>query len=125
MQNFTEAIKLAYHFYKKNDRVTEISVLLCLLSSVTITIFINMQSSKLPYKLPLFYSLPWGEPQLAALSQFNILSGIIFLTTFINLLISWHLHLSQLVLKRILAISSLLVTLLLTITSIKIIYTFI
>ncbi len=79
----------------------------------------------LPPKLPLFYSLPWGEKQLAGKVQLLIIPASITLVTLGNLIFSWHLHTSQLLFKRILFFSSLLVSLLLTVTFFKIILIFI
>lgn len=79
----------------------------------------------LPENLPLFYSLAWGESQLASLTQLMILPSITALVVLINFIISWHLHQSQLVVKRVLAISAVLISTLLLITTLKIIYTFI
>lgn len=79
----------------------------------------------LPPKIPLFYSLPWGENQLAHKNQLILLPALIFLTTFINIIVSWHLHKSQNFIKKIIASSSLLFGLLLLIATIKIILVFI
>jgi hypothetical protein len=79
----------------------------------------------LPDKLPLFYSLPWGETQLVTKTQFVIVPALIVLITLINIIISWHLHHSQLVLKRIIYVTSSFISLLLLITSFKIIFIFI
>ncbi len=79
----------------------------------------------LPSRLPLFYSLPWGDGQLATPKQFLLIPSFIGLITLINLIISWQLHSSQFFFKRILLLSSLIVNLILTITFIKIVLIFI
>ena len=79
----------------------------------------------LPPKLPLYYSLPWGDSQLVAYQQLLIIPASISLITLLNLLISWQLHPSQLFFKKILLIASLLISLVLTITFLKIILIFI
>lgn len=79
----------------------------------------------LPPKLPLFYSLPWGEKQLAGKEQLLIIPSSIALVSLGNLIFSWHLHSSQDIFKKILYFSSLLITLLMTITFLKIILIFI
>lgn len=78
----------------------------------------------LPQKLPLFYSLPWGDKQLANLQQFFILPASIILITLINLILSWNLHQSQFYFKIVLLISSLIFSLILTISFLKIISIF-
>lgn len=80
---------------------------------------------KLPPKLPLFYSLPWGQAQLVFKSQFLILSIILILVTLINVLLTSQLHPSLQVLKRIILTSIIFVDLVLLITALKIIFVFI
>lgn len=81
--------------------------------------------SRLPSKLPLFYSLPWGEGQLVNLSQFIILPATAILVLLVNLTVSWHLHPSQVVAKRMLSASTALVSFLLFLTAVRIIFIFI
>lgn len=78
----------------------------------------------LPPKLPLFYSLPWGDEQLAIHIQFFIIPGIIILIILLNLIVSMHLHEQQLFFKKILEVGTLISTLILTITFIKIVLIF-
>ncbi len=93
--------------------------------SLLITFFIIVLSKILPPKLPLFYSLSWGEKQLANHQQLLIIPASITLVTLFNLIISWQLHPQQVFFKKILLISTLLVTLILTITFFKIVLIFI
>ncbi|MBI2017582.1 hypothetical protein HYS92_00880 [Candidatus Daviesbacteria bacterium] len=79
----------------------------------------------LPEKLPLFYSLAWGEIQLASHEQFFILPASIILVTLINLFLSWQLHPSQIFLKKILLASSVIISIILSITFLKIVFIFI
>lgn len=79
----------------------------------------------LPPRLPLFYSLAWGDKQLATHEQFLIIPAIISLITLTNILISWHLHPAQSFFKKILLLQSLTVSLILTITFSKIVLSFI
>lgn len=79
----------------------------------------------LPPKLPLFYSLPWGDGQLATHQQFLIIPASIALITLLNIIISWQLHPQQIFFKKVLLFSSLIVSLILTITFIKIVLIFI
>lgn len=79
----------------------------------------------LPVRLPLFYSLAWGEAQLATHQQFLIIPASISLITLLNLVISWQLHHQQSFFKKALLTSSVAVSLILTITYLKIILLFI
>lgn len=96
-----------------------------ILITLLITLFIVISIKFLPPKLPLFYSLPWGEKQLADHSQLLIIPAIIALVTLLNLVISWQLHDSQIFFKKILLFSSILISLILTITFLKIMLIFI
>lgn len=79
----------------------------------------------LPSALPLFYSLPWGERQLAFKLQFLILPAIILLISLINATIIWHLHQQQIATKKILLVTIIATSLIITITAIKIMTIFI
>jgi len=79
----------------------------------------------LPPKLPLFYSLSWGEKELVSSNQFLIIPATIILMALVNLILSWQLHSSQSFFKKILLINSCILSLILTITVIKIILIFI
>lgn len=92
--------------------------------SLIMAVIILTAFKALPPKLPLFYSLPWGNGQLATQQQFLIIPANIIFITFLNMVIFWQLHPSQLFLKRVLLISSIAVSLILVITFIKIILLF-
>ncbi|MBI4038804.1 hypothetical protein HY384_02495 [Candidatus Daviesbacteria bacterium] len=79
----------------------------------------------LPPNLPLFYSLPWGEKQLATKQQLLILPASIALTALLNLTISWQLHEKQSFFKKALSLASIIVSIILTTTLIKIVLIFI
>lgn len=79
----------------------------------------------LPERLPLFYSLPWGDRELATHQQFFIIPAATTLIALANLVISWQLHYLQSFFKKILLVSSLITTLILIITFIKIVLIFI
>lgn len=109
---------------KKRDPLLLISLSPLILTLViTLTIFLLLNF--LPTKLPLFYSLPWGDSQLATHQQFLIIPATITLITLLNLAISWQLHQSQIFFKKVLLFASLLVSFCLTITFIKILSIFI
>lgn len=79
----------------------------------------------LPTKLPLFYSLPWGEQQLAQRQQFLIVPAISLSISLANLLVIRQLHNQQILLKTILQATSIICSLVLSLTLIKIIWIFI
>lgn len=79
----------------------------------------------LPEKLPLFYSLAWGEKQLATHQQFMAIPSSIGLIALVNLIISWQLHHSQSFFQKALLVSSIIVSLILTISFIKVILNFV
>ncbi len=118
-------IKNFTHFYQKQDGI--------LFWSTTLSIFFALFSISLwafyypflPPEIPLFYSLPWGESQLTNLLQYLLLPGIILLIVLINLLLTWHLHTSQLFIKRMIALATVFISFLITLTGIKIILIFV
>ncbi len=112
-------------FYQKTDKYIFYFVVTAFVTSFLICLFFVMNFHNLPSLLPLYYSLSWGKPQLVSQNQFLILPAVIILITLVNLIASWHLHSSQLILKRILASSSAIVGVILLITAAKIIYIFI
>lgn len=109
----------------KDKRLHLIFVIISLGIALAIALLILFFSKFLPKKLPLFYSLPWGEAQLGSSEQFFIIPGSIALITLLNMIISWQLHPTQAFFKKILTISILVATLILTTTFIKIVLIFI
>lgn len=118
-------IKDFLNFYYKQDTVIFWSNLLSLIFTLVILLFFTLNLNHLPSKLPLFYSLPWGDNQLVSLSQFVILPATSILVMLLNLTISWQLHQKQIIAKRMLSASTAMVSLLLLTTALKIIYIFI
>lgn len=100
------------------------STTLPLLFALFIALFIAIFAGLLPPKLPLFYSLPWGDSQLVSKQQLLILPASIALITLFNLIISWQLHETQSLFKKILQFCSLLISLILTITFLKMVFIF-
>ena len=82
-------------------------------------------ANQLPAKLPLFYSLPWGESQLASKQQFLILPAIVLLITVLNTAFTWRLHPSQIILRRILFLTMMAIDLIILVAGIKIMTIFI
>lgn len=79
----------------------------------------------LPEKLPLFYSIAWGDAELATHQQFLIIPASISAVALLNLAISWQLHHQQSFLKKVLLLSSIVVSLIFVMTFIKIILMFV
>lgn len=95
-----------------------------IISAVIIVIILTVLQI-LPAKLPLFYSVAWGDKQLATHQQFLIIPSSIILITFLNLIVSWQLHPSQSFFKRVLLLSSIVISTILVIAFVKIILNFI
>lgn len=114
----------AESFVTSNQLVLWITLFLIVLSLIlSIVILLGLKS--LPPKLPLFYSLPWGNDQLASHQELLLIPAIIIMITLLNLVVSWQLHSSQSFFKGILVYSPLVISLLLIVTFIKIIFNFI
>ena len=96
-----------------------------LILSLSIALTIITVLKFLPPRLPLFYSLSWGDKQLATHQQFLIIPASIILITFLNLVISAQLHSSQSFFKKALILSSIVVSLILTIAFIKVVLNFV
>lgn len=116
--------KLEEFYPKKQDRVVLLQTCLSLIVAFFVFTIWFFSPPYLPSTLPLFYSLPWGEKQLAQHQQFIVIPGIIIIVTLLNLIISWHLHPTQKIIKRVLSSASLLITTLLLFTFLKIIFLF-
>lgn len=109
------------NFIITSDRFYSIPVALALVSASLITVTFLALSSKLPPRLPLFYSLPWGEAQLVQKEQILILPAIIIAITLLNSFLNYQLHNSQTVLKRMIMLTLVLISSIITITAFKII----
>ncbi|EKD90746.1 MAG: hypothetical protein ACD_30C00092G0014 [uncultured bacterium] len=118
-------LKKFSNFYNSQDKYSFISITLILSMALLILLTWVISYPYLPSQLPLFYSLSWGTSQLATLTQFLILVSIMILIMLINSIVSWHLHPSQILLKRILSITTTVTSFLILLTSLKIIFTFI
>lgn len=107
------------------DKFFLIPTLITAFSVILITLLFSIFMNQLPDKLPLFYSLSWGENQLASKQQFFLLPIILILVLLINSFIASQLHSSQYILKRILMLSLILLDGVILITAIKILWIFI
>lgn len=112
-------------FYKSQDKVILYSNLVSITSTISLSLIFAINYKSLPTQLPLFYSLQRAENYLVNLPQFATLPTLMLLLVLINLIVSWHIHPSQLILKRILHISTAISCALLLTTGLKIIYIFI
>lgn len=117
-------IKIFISFYHEQDTfvfwpITSSVVLILVVISAWALFYMS-----LPTEIPIFYSLSWGDSQFGHLNQFLIFPSLMSLIILANLIISWHLHYSQILIKRILAIASFIVCILLAIAGLNIILTF-
>lgn len=106
------------------DRYYLASTIFTLISVIIILSLYLFGVNVLPARLPLFYSLPWGQSELTNKGSLLILPAIITTVALINMLLAWQLHSSQYVLKRILLMSAILIDLIILIAAIKIVFIF-
>lgn len=111
-------------FYKTNDPVILYSITGSFFLALIILILFGFFLKQLPDKIPLLYSLPWGDKQLVPTTEVLLLPALSVLISLINLSLSWHLHSSQLLLKRVLSSASFVFSLLIFITALKVIFIF-
>jgi hypothetical protein len=118
-------IKDVTNFYQEQDTYVFWPINLSVLIALLVISLWAINYFNLPKEIPLFYSLPWGDMQFGHINQFILFPSLIVLIILINLIISWHLHFSQILIKRVLAIASLIMSVLLGVAAFKIIFTFI
>ncbi len=87
-----------------------------------LVLLLALTINKLPPYLPLFYSLPWGEGQLIATPFFTLLPIAAVVVFFINTTLSMVIEKSQPILSRLVFLTTVLFSLLLVITTTKIIF---
>jgi hypothetical protein len=104
-------------YYLESDKIIFFTILASILAVFTQVGIFFLKFQGMPSQIPLFYSHPWGEDQLGTLIQFLVLPLLSLLTILMNSIILMHLHDLQTALKRILAISSLMVVILFLITA--------
>lgn len=97
-----------------------ICVIFTLALSAISALTIIWVKNTLPAKVPLFYSLSWGQHQLAPVDWLFLLPSIAICIMGINLIISKQLHESQLILRRMLMGVILVSDLLILITIVRI-----
>lgn len=109
----------------KNLNTLTLLSLSSVIAALILSIFILISFGFLPKKLPLFYSLPWGEEQLAIPQQLLIIPALIICISLTNLIISWQLHQSQHFFKLTLIVTLITASLILIISFLKIFFIFI
>lgn len=112
-------------FYQEQDTYVFWPVSLSVLLGLSVIFLWAINYFSLPKQIPMFYSLAWGDSQFGHINQFLVFPSLIALTVLVNLITSWHLHFSQILIKRILAIASFIISLLFAVAAYKIIFTFI
>ncbi|MBI2593409.1 hypothetical protein HYW44_02095 [Candidatus Daviesbacteria bacterium] len=118
LKNFT-------NFYHEQDTFVFWPITASLLLILAIISCWGLFYLNLPKELPIFYSLSWGDSQFGHINQFLLFPSLMSLTIFVNLILSWHLHYSQVLIKRILAIATFIICLLFATAALKIIFTFV
>lgn len=116
MKKILENFKLIWQ-----DKVAGPGILFCLLLLIFSLGFFVFFADRLPPEVPLFYSQPWGQEQLALSWQLVILPFSALLFFIFNMLLASKLYSQHLLLAQILVWSSTVFFLLTTITLIKII----
>lgn len=112
------------HFFKSSDKYFLTPLFISLFIALLITLLIFILYNQLPFKLPLFYSLPWGETQLVAKQQLFLLPIILLVIVLINAFIFSQLHPVQKVLKRLLMFNLIFIDLIIFTTFLKILFIF-
>ncbi|MBI4040194.1 hypothetical protein HY389_02465, partial [Candidatus Daviesbacteria bacterium] len=98
-------MKKIFHYWQTADRFVSLPLLVTLVTVILITFAYLIFYNQLPNKLPLFYSLPWGEKELVAKPQIFILPAVAALISLVNTGLAYQLHPAQIILKRILLLS--------------------
>ncbi|KKS13542.1 hypothetical protein A2617_01545 [Candidatus Daviesbacteria bacterium RIFOXYD1_FULL_41_10] len=109
----------------QSDKFFKIPILFSVLSAIFILTLLLFFWGSLPDRVPLFYSLFWGEGQLAAKEQLFLLPAVILVTSTVNILIASQLHHLQYVLKRVLTIGLSLIDVIILVTAVNILLIFI
>lgn len=116
----TQSLNQFISWVGKQDPFFLLPISIILITAILITMTYSIFYKTLSPKIPLFYSLAWGEAQLATKQQFLILPSALILIGLINSAIAWNLHPSQHVLKRTLMSSCIFIDLILFVAAIKI-----
>lgn len=101
-------------FFKdiKNDRITRLGFVIALLLAVCIFVFTLFKYRGLPPFIPLFNQLPWGSQRLGETPTIFIPLAVVFFIFATNLIIASFVYQKMPLVARILASTSLVVSLL-------------
>ncbi len=104
------------------DRIFKLALFLAVLFFLATLAVLSFSLARLPQQVPLFYSLPWGESQLADAGWLWFLPALEFLILILNLILATSLDLKEKILARFLSITNIVFNLLILVTLIKIIF---
>jgi hypothetical protein len=107
------------------DKILLYPVFITILSILLLVSSFFITSPFLPPKLPLLYSLPWGEQQLIGKSQFLLLPALIVGMSVVNIALAMQLHSSHSTLKKMLLLSLVGIDIIMVTTGIKILIIFV
>jgi hypothetical protein len=105
----------------KEDSFVWFSLLSSVFLIILLSLIIFLNWSRLPPRLPLFFSRPWGENQLSPSLGLWLLPALSFSILTLNLLLITSVFKQQILIRRILAGAALIITVLCFITAYKII----
>lgn len=109
-------------FLKSQDKYFLLATAAVIFSIVIILSSYLILFPGLPQRLPLFYSLPWGQAQLVGKDQFLVLPAALTLISLVNLLFASQLHPLQQTLKKILTLSLVVFSVITLITALEIFF---
>ncbi|OGK55482.1 hypothetical protein A3B56_01185 [Candidatus Roizmanbacteria bacterium RIFCSPLOWO2_01_FULL_45_11] len=84
-------------------------------------VFVIFHQDGLPEEVPLMYSLPWGEERLVSTDMLIFVQAGAFATVLINGILEVVLYEHEMLLSRLLALGSLVVTMLTVYTIVRVI----
>lgn len=116
---------IIFEWIRSNDKFLVAPTLVCALTIIFILLNFFIILSTLPDQIPLFYSRPWGETQLADKWQFLILPASLGVMGLVNLILASQLHTSQKALKRTVMLTVVLLSFMILVTSVKILLIFV
>jgi len=105
-----------------NNKTTKVALRFNLALTTFVFIFIAIFWTKLSPQLPLFYSKPWGQDQLASKSWFLILPSICFLMVLFNLRLASLFLKKEALLAKILIWTTTILILLVSTTIIRVLF---
>lgn len=110
-----------FKLFLNADPIIRFSFLVSLIIALLTFFFLIVQFNRLPPELPLFYSRPWGDEQLGKPSHLFVLPGGAFFILLINSYLGFLFSEQELLLSKILLISSVIVSIISFIALFKII----